>query len=246
MQKITPIILAGGLGTRLRPIVSDRPKVLAPVNGRPFIAFLFDQLVSAGFTEVVLCTGHIGVMIQESLGKSYEGLEIRYSQEVKPLGTGGALRLAVQLGILETVLVMNGDSYVDTDIHEFIEWHMKEGHKSSMLLIRLEENCRYGNVEVDKDGYINRFQEKESDAASGWINAGIYILEKEIIEGISTEKPCSLEYDVFPKLINSGLYGYCCGGEFIDIGTPESYVEAQEFFRNIELKKRDNTREEQQ
>jgi NDP-sugar pyrophosphorylase family protein len=233
IDNITALILAGGLGTRLSSVVSDRPKVLASVNGQPFLSYLLDQLVSAGFREVILCTGYKGEMIRETFGDSYRDLTIRYSREPKPLGTGGALRYALPMIEEETVLVMNGDSYVDADLSAYLKWYFKNETEAALLLTKVADASRYGKVEVDIKNCVISFEEKKEDADAGYINAGVYILKKHLLERIPSARPFSLEREFFPSLIGKGLFGYLCETELLDIGTPESYAKAERFFSGL-------------
>lgn len=234
VDNITALILAGGLGTRLCSVVSDRPKVLAPVNGRPFLSYLLDQLVSAGFRDVILCTGYKGEMIMETFGDRYKDLTIRYSQEPEPLGTGGALRYALPMIDRENILAMNGDSFVDTDLRKYLNWHFQNSIQASLLLTHVHDISRYGRVEVNKKGFITRFSEKSKYMGPGWINAGVYIFKKDFLEIIPPDKFFSLEKQFFPELAGGKLYGYLCREELLDIGTPESYTRAKEFISSIE------------
>ncbi len=227
---ITAVILAGGLGTRLRPVIGDRPKVLAPVSGRPFLAYLLDQLATAGMRKVVLCTGHLGEQIRATFGDSYGGLELRYSHENKPLDTAGALRLALPLLDTDPVLVMNGDSYCQVSLDAFLRWHDERQALASLLLTYVDDTGRYGRVVVDEEGAVRSFEEKSSSGNPGFINAGIYLLSQEVLKSIPAHRAVSLEHEVFPSWIGRGLYGYTGGGVFLDIGTPESYAAAQRFF----------------
>lgn len=231
LRQVTALILAGGLGTRLRPVVSDRPKVLAPVAGRPFLSYLLDQLADAGLTRVVLCTGHLGEQIRGLLGRSYRGLHVHYSQEPSPLGTGGALRLAQPLITSGTVLVMNGDSYCDVDLAELWACH-QERHAAASTLVRwVADARRFGRVRLDEAGVIRGFDEKRGPDGGGWINAGVYLLGLDLIRTIPTGVALSLEREVLPVWVEAGLVHGCPGeGAFLDIGTPESYRDAQAFF----------------
>jgi histidinol-phosphate phosphatase family protein len=231
MSTITAAILAGGLGIRLRPVIGDRPKVLAPVDGRPFLAYLLDQLLEAGVKQVVLCTGYLGEKVQQTFGDYYRKLRLIYSQESKPLGTGGALRFALPLLDSNPVLVMNGDSYCQANLGVFLQWHEERRAAASLLLTYVNDARRYGWVAVNKEGIVYSFEEKKCSRRTGLINAGIYLISREVIESIPVHTTISLEHDVFPSWIGRGLYGYIGGGTFIDIGTPESYAAAQRFFQ---------------
>lgn len=230
---MTAAILAGGLGTRLRSVVADRPKVLAGVNGRPFITRLLDTLVDAGMKRAILCTGYLGEQIEAVLGATYKGMELAYSRESSPLGTAGALRHALPLVRDNLLLVMNGDSYLQTDLAAFIGLHRAKGAACSMTLTRAPDTTRYGRVETDGNQKVLRFVEKGKARAPGEINAGIYIFDRRIIAGIARETEVSLEREVLPSLIGGRFYGFPRAGRFIDIGTPESYQEAEHFFAGI-------------
>lgn len=227
---VTAVILAGGLGTRLRSIVTDRPKALANVHGRPFILYLLDQLDGAGIQDVVICTGHMGDQVQTAGGDCYSGLRLRYSHEPELLGTAGALRLALPLTRSDLMLVLNGDSFCQADLHTFMTWHSGHKGEASVLLAWSNHADRYGQVDVAADGSICRFMEKPGTHQPGWINAGIYLLTRHLIQTIPSTRVVSLEREVFPALVGRGLYGYRSHGRLVDIGTPEGYALAETFF----------------
>jgi D-glycero-alpha-D-manno-heptose 1-phosphate guanylyltransferase len=227
---ITAAILAGGLGTRLRSVVSDKPKVLAEVCGRAFIEYLLDQLADAGIREVVVCSGYMGEKLEERLGDRYKSLNISYSREDKPLGTGGALRLALPCLKSDTVLVMNGDSYIDVDIGEYAEWFSAQDSDTAIVLTQVPDTSRYGAVQIDRHGKIRAFKEKKRSCGRGWINAGVYLMKRDLIAYIPAERTIFLEKELFPRLTDGQISGFCCQGRFIDIGTPQSYAEAESFF----------------
>lgn len=227
-KRLQAFILAGGLGTRLRSVVSNRQKVAAEVRGRPFLAFLFDQLIENGIRSVILCTGYHGNDLRERFGNSYDRLQLTYSIEKEPLGTAGALKLAEPLINAGTALVMNGDSYCRVDLADFLEFHSRNGAAASILLTRVADTSRYGRVFLDQGGRITHFEEKGAHRGDGIINAGIYLLSREVIHSIPDDRPVSLEREIFPAM--SGLFGYEVPGPFIDIGTPEDYARAEAFF----------------
>jgi D-glycero-alpha-D-manno-heptose 1-phosphate guanylyltransferase len=233
LSDITAVILAGGRGIRLRPVVADRPKVLAEILGRPFLRYLLDELAIAGLRRVVLCTGYMSENIYQTLGDTYASLNLFYSREGKPLGTGGALRLALPELTSDIVLVMNGDSYIEADLGDFLRWFAEKGALAALILTRVADTKRYGRVVSSLDGQILLFEEKVENGGPGWINAGLYLLRTELISNIPSGRAYSLERDFFPGLIGKGLYGYQCKGEFIDIGTPDSYRKAKAFFLKI-------------
>lgn len=233
LSSITGVILAGGLGTRLRTVVNDRPKVLAPVLGRPFLAFLLDQLVDAGIRQAVLCTGYKAEQIEVAFGKEYRGLKIACSCESEPLGTAGALRLALPQVSAPLILTMNGDSYCAADLPDFTTWHRKQQFAGSLVLTHVSDTSRYGRVLTNADGRVLSFEEKREGSGPGWINAGIYLLERALLEEIPSGRAVSLEREMFPNWISRSLGGYARECPFLDIGTPESYAATERFFREI-------------
>lgn len=226
----TCVILAGGRGTRLSSVVSDRPKVLAHVHGRPFLTFLLDHLAFSGVKDVVLCTGYMAGLVFEEIGPGYGPLRIIYSPEDNPLGTGGAVRNALRHVRSEVFILMNGDSYIDVDLPVYLRWFHEQERNLAVLLAPVDDVRRYGRVTVADDGSVVSFKEKGEDAGEGLINAGVYVMKKEIMAGAIPDVPCSLERDVLPELIGCAFYGYRCPGRFIDIGTPKSYRHAEDFF----------------
>ena len=230
LATVTAAILAGGLGTRLRAVVADRPKVLAEVRGRPFLTYLLDQVAGAGVRETLLCTGYLGEQVRGAMGDSYRGMRLAYSQEASPLGTGGALRLAAPLLRSSCVLVLNGDSYCQADLGELWRRHCESQAAATILLARVEDTRRFGQVQTDEGGRVLRFEEKGGEGGAGWIYAGVYVMDRGILDSIPAGRAASLEKEVFPAWIGRGLCGHRGGGRFLDIGTPESYREAEEFF----------------
>lgn len=230
LSDITAVILAGGLGTRLRSMVSDQPKVLAGVGGRPFITFLLDQLATVKIKDVVLCTGYLGQQVCAALGKTYGAVNLRYSRECDPLGTGGALRMATPLLKSELILVMNGDSYCEANLEAFFTIHRLREASATILIKEMPDTRRFGCVDIEMDDRITGFAEKKEREGPGWINVGIYLIHRSIIETIPPDGMVSLEKDIFPSWIGRGLYGFRSQGRFIDIGTPESFILARQFF----------------
>lgn len=231
-QQVSAAVLAGGLGTRLRSVVADRPKVLAPVAGRPFLAYLLDQLARAGVPETVLLVGFAAEQVRSAFGGQCGAMKVAYSAEPEPLGTGGAVRLALPHCRAETVLVLNGDSYCDVDLSAFLAFHRQHGGPASLALAQVDNASRFGRVTLDADDRIARFEEKAPVPAPGWINAGVYLFRRPTIESIASGRAVSLEREVFPRLATSqDLFGFRAGSRFIDIGVPESYAAAEAFFR---------------
>lgn len=236
LAQITAAILAGGLGTRLRSLVPDKPKVLAQISGRPFIEYLLDQLAAAGVKSVVLCVGYKGEMVQAHLGDHYKGMQLHYSLETSPLGTGGALRLALPLLHSDSLLVMNGDSYCDAKLGSFADWHATKKSPATLLLTKTDDTRRYGRVDDNDQGRIIRFQEKADTSGPGWVNAGIYLLQRQVLESIPADRVVSLERETFPAWIQHGLSGYRSEGRLWDIGVPDAYHQANaEFVESLGL-----------
>jgi NDP-sugar pyrophosphorylase family protein len=233
LGEVTAVILAGGLGTRLRAVIQDRPKVLAEIAGRPFLSYLFDQLVDAGIRQVVLCTGHLSGQVSAVFGASYGSLRIVYSVERVPLGTAGALRFALHLLRSDPVLVMNGDSYCAATLEQFWRWHCAHEAAASLFLTRVDDTARFGRVQFADSGAVSAFDEKGTGAGPGLINAGIYLIGSDLVGAIASDTTISLERDVFPTWIGHGLYGFETAAQFLDIGTPESYASAAAFFAGL-------------
>ena len=225
------VILCGGFGTRLRPAVGDRPKVLAPVAGRPFLDHLLTHLARQGCTDVVLSTGYLGEMVEAFAGDGASwGIGLRYAREPEPLGTGGALRYAASVLAPGTAFVaMNGDTFFSGRLDDLVAFHRQRFAVASIALARVEQADRYGTVDADPEtGVVVAFVEKGEKSGPAWINAGVYVLEPAFCEAIPPG-PVSLERDVFLQWTGHGLYG--CpfpGATFLDIGTLEDYARAAE------------------
>jgi NDP-sugar pyrophosphorylase family protein len=230
---LTVAILAGGLGTRLRPVVSDRPKVLAEVGGRPFLAWWLDTLDRQGFRDVVLCAGYRAEQLSQALGSRRGAVTLRYSVEPQPLGTGGALRHALPFLQSDPVLVLNGDSFCDVDLRAFLSEHLASRARVSLVTAWVEDAARFGRVTVRPDGTVQDFREKSNEEGSAWINAGIYLVARELLGALSEARNISLERDLLPIWVTQGIRNYPATGPFLDIGTPESLAQAEAFFASL-------------
>jgi D-glycero-alpha-D-manno-heptose 1-phosphate guanylyltransferase len=231
LTDVSVAILAGGLGTRLRPVVADRPKVLAPVGGQPYLTYLLDKLAAASVREVVLLTGYRADQVRAVLGDQCAGVRLLYSPEAKPLGTAGAVRHALPLLSSDRVLLLNGDSSCDVSLASFHRSHQRRGADCSMVLVWAKDTSRFGRVQVTADGRIYSFEEKKDGANPGWINAGVYLIERHLIEDVPVGRPVSLERDLFPRWIaRRQCFGHGSRGRFLDVGTPEAYAGAEAFF----------------
>jgi D-glycero-alpha-D-manno-heptose 1-phosphate guanylyltransferase len=234
LSMIDILILCGGFGKRLQPIVSDRQKVLADVIGHPFITFILEQVLDTGGDNVILCTGYMGKQIEISLGKRYKSLSLHYSQETEPLGTAGAVRHAIGLIKSATLMVFNGDSYCDINPKDLLEWHFLKNSSCTLTLVKMSDVSRYGSVNFDSNNLVTSFDEKSSDKKNGWINAGIYCMSRELIAALPGNRNISLEKDLFPTLIGKEFFAFPREAKFIDIGTPSSYKEAETFFMKVD------------
>ena len=236
LSSISAAILAGGPGTRLRPLVADRPKGLAIIRNRPFLAWQLDQLAAAGIRHAVLCTGYMGDMIQSTLGPSHGPIRLTYSRETAPLGTGGALGLAVPMLHSDPVLVLNGDSYCHADFSAFFQFQQLNPAHPALFLTHVPDISRYGQVLTDETGRVAHFAEKSAPTqppTAGYINAGIYLLPRSFIAAIPSDRSVSIEKETFPAAIPVGLFAYRAHAPFLDIGTPESYRAADDFFAHL-------------
>jgi NDP-sugar pyrophosphorylase family protein len=235
LSSVTGVILAGGLGTRLRSVVSDRPKVLVEIGGRTFLSYILDQLLATGMEDVVLCTGYLGEQVKAAFGERYGELCLNYSQEPSPRGTAGALRLALPRCKSDVLLVMNGDSYCDTNLESYWRWYEKRCAKASLCLVRVPDTGRYGRVTVGADDEVTAFDEKGKEQGPGWINAGIYLLSREAVLEIPEDRAVSLEREIFPSWIGHGLHAFRNEAHFLDIGTPDDFAKAEAFFAALNV-----------
>jgi mannose-1-phosphate guanylyltransferase len=223
------LVLAGGQGTRLRPLTYTTPKPVMPLAGRPFLTFMLDWLRGHGVTEAILSCGFMSDGVRAVLGDVYGGMRLRYVIEEEPLGTAGPVRLALDEGVLEErLLVLNGDVLTDMDLTAELAWHEQAGARCTLALIEVEDTASYGVVPTDAEGRVEAFLEKtEGEVPTNRINAGAYVLEREVVEAlVPAGRAVSFEREVFPQLVGDGLYGWAAAGYWIDIGTPERYLEA--------------------
>ncbi len=231
----TAIVLAGGFGTRLRSVVAEVPKPMAPVCERPFLAFIMDYLVVNHFEKVVLSVGYKGKMIEEYFGTDYRGMQVTYAIETTPLGTGGGILNATKNCSDEPILVLNGDTFFDVSINGFATFFEKKSADLVFALKPMKAFERYGTVLLDDENRITQFQEKQY-RAEGLINGGAYILRKSIFEkcGFTIGERFSFEADLLEKQVKTmNFYGFVTNSYFIDIGIPEDYAKAQIDFATI-------------
>ncbi len=223
------LILAGGLGTRLRPTYADGAKVLAPVRGKPFLLYLLQQLATAGFRQIILCVGYRAEEVEQWLGDgSTLGLVVNYSREDEPMGTAGALRLAYGRFMAgQRVFAMNGDSILQVPFRSMYEAHLKHGPAGTIALAEVADTSRYGTVDVDENGFVSRFREKSGEDRQGVINGGVYLFERSIMDLVPAGRPVSLEREILPIAVSLNLLAFKSCGYFIDIGVPADLVRAQ-------------------
>ena len=237
------LILAGGRGTRLRPLTVYTPKPIVPVVNRPFLLYQIEVLRKAGITDITLSLSYQPDKIEHQLGRGSEfGVNLSYVTEPSPMGTGGAYKFASN-AIRETTVVFNGDILTDLDIKKLVELHQAKSADATITLVPVEDPTRYGLIKIDEDSKVLRFVEKPqpdelAELKINTINAGIYILEPTILDIIAKDANKSFEYDVFPDILTRGLpfFGYEMAGQYWrDIGTPASYLAAHHDFLSGKL-----------
>jgi mannose-1-phosphate guanylyltransferase len=221
------LILAGGEGTRLRPLTSTIPKPVVPLVDRPFIAFMLDWLRGHGVDDVIMSCGFLASGVRNVLGDgSAYGVRLRYVEEPRPLGTGGALKFAESL-LDERFMMLNGDVLTDLDVTAQLALHEQRGARATLALTPVEDPTAYGLVRTRPDGEVTGFVEKPSpnEIDTHNISAGIYVLERSVLDLLKPDEPASIERDVFPRLVGGALYAYVGESYWLDIGTPERYLE---------------------
>jgi mannose-1-phosphate guanylyltransferase len=225
---VQALVLAGGEGTRLRPLTYTTPKPVMPLAGRPFLSFMLDWLRDHGVDEVILSCGFMSDGVKGVLGDIYDGMRLRYVVEQEPLGTAGPVRLALDEGLLEgRLLVLNGDVLTDIDLTAELGQHEATGARATLALYPVDDTASYGVVLTDAEGRVMRFIEKaEGEPPTNRINAGAYVIERDVVETIPAGRAVSFEREIFPALVDNGLHGYAAEGYWIDIGTPERYLES--------------------
>ena len=239
LADIDALILAGGLGSRLANVLNGLPKVLAPINGRPFLDYQLGYLAAEGVRKVVLGLGYGAQMVLEYLARTKLPLAVETVVEACPLGTAGAIALARPTLLSDPVLVLNGDTWLEIDLEEMLAAHRASPDALATLSCVVVDDARhYGSIELGTDGRIAAFIEKESSSSAGLINAGVYLLSARLLDALVVMLNLSLERDVLPHLPSKALHAYRVhDGNFLDIGTPESFGRAAAHLaaRNIKL-----------
>jgi NDP-sugar pyrophosphorylase family protein len=229
IANLNALVLAGGQGTRLRPVLGDKAKVLAQVGEKPFLSHLLSHLGAQGIQRVVLALGCFHQEVLDYLdSQSFEGLQVVPVVEDEPLGTAGAIRNALQALDSDPVLVLNGDTFAEIHLESLLAFHQEQGATVTLAAASRKNIRRYGSVETDEAGRVLHFIEK-GHSESGHVSVGIYLISRQVIRLIPPNRRVSWERDTLPALVGHGLFACCGSFRFIDIGTPGSYQRAAEF-----------------
>jgi len=223
------IVLVGGEGTRLRPLTTTIPKPALTLVDRPFLAYMVEWLGEHGVTEVVLACGFLPDQLREALGDSDAGVRLSYVTEPERRGTAGAIRFAADtLGdrLGQRFLALNGDVLADLDLTALVRSHEEHGARATLALYPVEDASAYGLVHRDEEGAVLEFLEKTGEHSPGAINAGAYVLDRSVLDLVPAGREVSIEREVFPRLVGDGLYGFDLEGYWMDIGTPDRYLQA--------------------
>ena len=225
------MILCGGLGTRLQSVDADTPKVMMKFEDRPFLDIVIHHLKQQGLQRFILCTGYKSDWIEKYYKKNDPGVEIVYSWEKERLGTGGAIKHARTHVKSDPFFVLNGDCYCDVDFAQFYAFHQAKNDLATIVASHVPDSKDFGSLDIDENDQIHAFLEKE-DRGAAYINAGRYCFTQDVFDLMPVQDQFSIEFDVFPKIVEKGLYGFRHQGEFFDIGTPERFQKATEFFKD--------------
>jgi len=225
------IVLAGGLGTRLSSVISDVPKPMAPVNGRPFLEILLDHIASQGVSRLIFSVSHKREIIERHFGTAFRGMALEYCIEDPPLGTGGGIRKAMTEHEAETAFVFNGDSYCPALLGPLLRLHREREAQLTLVLSQVEDAGRFGSVELGGDGRVVAFREKQSVGGAGLINAGVYVVERTLFAHGPPQARFSFETDMMQRLfVSVPMFGHATDAMFIDIGIPSELARAQALF----------------
>lgn len=226
------VFLAGGFGTRLQSVVKDVPKPMADINGKPFLHYLILHYARQGVEHVVLSVGYLHRIISDYFSDNYLGVRISYAIEDSPLGTGGAIKQSLKLTDTNEVLVANGDTMFMVDIKEIGAFHRKNNADFTLVVREVDDVSRYGSVKMNDDGRIIGFEEKNSTKGRGYINGGVYLIDKTFFGRFGFPQKFSVEKDFFEKkYLEGNFFGKPCNHYFIDIGIPDDYLQAKNDFR---------------
>ncbi len=227
LKAIDCLILCGGLGRRLTPLINDRPKPMAAIAGQPFLELLVGYLSSLGIDRFIFCLGYKGQMIQHYFRRRLDPQKCCFSKEQTPLGTGGAIKLA-QPHIRSTpFMVVNGDSICQVNLARLLAFHLSKHALATLTLAKSDCSNDSGVVTLHPSGRVTAFNEKSPHTGSCFINAGVYLFSEDALATMPTDRNFSLEYEWFPKYCCNGLYGFATDSNLTDIGTPERFRQAQ-------------------
>jgi D-glycero-alpha-D-manno-heptose 1-phosphate guanylyltransferase len=228
-EEIDVIILCGGKGTRLQSVVTECPKPMASIGKRPFLEVLIERVAMRGFRKFILCTGYKQEQIISHFSNcsnlSEKCIDVVFSKEENPLGTSGAIKNAEEYLKSELFLVINGDTFCDLDFKGFVNWHNSRGAELSIALCKKPDSGDCGLVVIDSSDQVTSFNEK-ADATGKYVNAGVYVMNKSLLDYIPEGRAFSMEYDLIPSILHRPCFGYVTNADFLDIGTPERYMQA--------------------
>ena len=233
LSDLPVLILAGGLGTRLSSVLGGQPKILAPIDGRPFVEYLLAWLEAQGVRNVIFSLGHLAERVQAHLGSRVVGLQKIVSVvEPEPLGTAGAVAFSLRHLPRRPILIINGDTFVDVSLEALWSSHQAHGDIASIVCAQVDNAGRFGQVEIDATNRIVRFEEKSSAPGGlAWVNAGVYCFDPLMLDQIALRQRGSLEKDILQLMPPRSIRAYCTRGRFLDIGTPESLAQAADLMR---------------
>lgn len=224
------VVLCGGMGTRLRSVTA-KPKILAEISGRPFIDYLLDDFKAQHIKRVILCTGYGAQEVEEYCQKNVRGIECLFSVEHKPLGTGGAIKKAMTHVTSDPFIALNGDAFFNIDLAALVKFHQEHKSIATLVTSRVDDARDFGTLEIDKDLRIRKFLEKVPEAKPGDVSVGMYCFSKQLLSKMPTSEAFSIEREVFPILVNDPFYAFKIKEDFLDIGTPQRYEEANKKFK---------------
>ncbi len=227
------VILAGGLGKRLSSVTGGGQKVLVEIEGKPFIEILIDYIASQGGKRFILCTGHGAQAVEDYFEAKRPDLNVVFSIEQEPLGTGGAIKQAASLVNTANFLAMNGDCFCVIDYNQLIDTHLKNYANATLAVTMMDDAREYGTIDLNDRQEIQAFKEKQPMHQSALINTGTYCFTKDIFKLVTTPAKFSIEYDFFPHLVGKNFYGFKVENRFIDIGTPDRYAWAQQHLKGL-------------
>lgn len=233
-REIDVIILVGGLGTRLKSVVSDRPKCLAKIGEITFLDCILDNLYGWGFRNIILSVGYMRDKIYDHIKKNHyqKKMVINFSEEENPLGTGGAIKKSLKLSNTKKTMILNGDTYFNIDYDLFLKKHNQSKADVSIALRHVDDTSSSGKVSIDSQNRVLSFNEKEKRSEGGTINGGVYIFERGVLEKLKFPESFSIEKDFFEKMVDRvPIYGFVFPDYFVDIGTPETYASAEKYLK---------------